>query len=357
MTNPSAKKQIRIKFNTSDPLIPYLRQTSGSKGVWNNCRFFVNDDSKEFDWWFILNNTNKTVRAYGPRDRTVLLAGEGSPDIKQYPRWFINQFGYIISSHPDIKHPRATRRHVGPWMVGHFGSGSGVDPKDFKKRFTTYDTYAKMNPPAKTKLLSVVNAMSKNRTPGQQKRNAFITALKNHFGDRMDVFGAGVNRISDKWDGIAPYKYYLMIENDYVPGYVTGIWDSYLGFTFPFYYGCPDLESYYDSDAFIRVDVNNIKESIAVIERAIAENVFEKRQDAIAKAREQSLNEQNMFAIMANFAALHEKDSPVRPSLVKIKPEPKPILNLMVKKIKKLPVFYIPARWLYRKYRAIRQFQ
>ena len=91
------KSQIqKIKLTTPSPLTPYLRQTPGSKGIWGNCQFYVNDDSKEFDWWFVINNLYKTQKAFGPKERTVLLTGEGSPDIKEYPQWFINQFGCFL---------------------------------------------------------------------------------------------------------------------------------------------------------------------------------------------------------------------------------------------------------------------
>ncbi|OHA26508.1 MAG: hypothetical protein A3C06_02940 [Candidatus Taylorbacteria bacterium RIFCSPHIGHO2_02_FULL_46_13] len=342
-------KKIRVKFSSQYPDIPYLRQTPGSKGVWGNCEFITDESETAFDWWFVWNNLEKPTRAYGPKNRTVLMTGEGNPDIKKYARKFIEQFGYIISAHPEIHHPHLIRRQVAPWMVGHFGTGSGVDPKDFKRYFTTYNTYKTMRVPEKTKLLAVVNA-SKNRAPGQRKRHAFISALKEHFKDTMDVFGNGINRISDKMDGIAPYQYYVMIENAYVPGYVTGIGDVYLGHTFPFYYGCPDLETYYSPEAFIRVDVDDPHKSIEIIEQAIIEHVYEKRTKAIKIARELTLNTYNIFAVMADFCNANA-DTPCVAERVMLKPEMKrrAVPQIVAETLRSLPGIYHVARWMYRK--------
>ena len=40
---------LKIKLSTGDNW-PFLRQTTGSKGIWGNCQFFVNDERDESDY-------------------------------------------------------------------------------------------------------------------------------------------------------------------------------------------------------------------------------------------------------------------------------------------------------------------
>ena len=43
----------KIKISTQFPEWPLLRQTPGSKGIWDNCQFFVNQDVEECDMWVV----------------------------------------------------------------------------------------------------------------------------------------------------------------------------------------------------------------------------------------------------------------------------------------------------------------
>lgn len=343
---------INIKVTTTSPLIPLIRQTPGSKGIWGNCRFHINDDTKEFDWWFVQHDLYAPQRAQGPKNKTVLITNEAA-EMKEYRQDFIDQFGYVITCQRNLKHPRKTYRQQGlPWMIGHMGSQSGIDPKNYSEFFTPYDTLKTMNPPEKTKLISVITSY-KNRTPGQEKRHALIKNLKNHFGDRLDVFGAGINYVRDKWDAIAPYKYHLAIENNSVPDYWTEkLSDAYLGFALPFYYGCPNIGDYFDNEALVKIDVNNHKSSIESIERALAKNLYEKHFTKIQKARELVLDTYNVFALMSDFCREHASDMSASPTSVILHPEKKPVLkNRLIGIAKHIPGLYDIGRALYHRRR------
>jgi hypothetical protein len=343
---------IKIKLTTEYPEVPIVRQTPYSKGVWDNCQFFINDDTKEFDWWFIWNNLSEPKSAHGPKNRTVLMTGENS-GIKTYRQDYIDQFGHIITCQ-NIRHPHITHRQIYHWHIGMVGTGSGILPKDYPKYYTPYEKLKEKTWPEKTKLISAV-VSCKNRTEGQRKRHLFIKAMKKHFGDKMDVYGAGINFILDKWDAIAPYKYYLAIENSFGKDYLTEkIADAYLGYSFPFFYGAPNADRYFSKDAFMEVDVNDYPKSIAIIEKAIAENTWEKRRKEIEEARTLVLDKYNAFAVMAEFANAHMSD-PKEPSvIITLYPEKKPFMNKIVAFLRKLPAVYSPLRSIYRKYRQAR---
>ena len=42
-----------------------------------------------------------------------------------------------------------------------------------------------------------------------------------------------------------------------------------MGYTCPIYYGCPNIDSYFDKGSFISIDIDNYKDSFEVIDKAI----------------------------------------------------------------------------------------
>ena len=47
------------------------------------------------------------------------------------------------------------------------------------------------------------------------------------------------------------------------------ITDIYLGYTCPIYYGCPNIDSYFDKGSFISIDIDNYSDSFEIIDKAI----------------------------------------------------------------------------------------
>lgn len=348
----------KIKITTPSELTMILRQTPGSKGVWNGSEFFVDEEDREYDWWFVFHDLYKPLEAKLPAGRKVLVTAE-PPEMKKYRQDFIDQFDYVITCQRNIRHPHVTYTQQGmAWMIGHMGGNSGVDPKDFPKYFTPYDKLKAMQIPKKDKLISVITS-HKNHTEGQDKRHKLIEALKNHFGERLDVFGAGVKYVRDKWDGIAPYKYHLAIENSAVPDYWTEkLSDSYLAFAFPFYFGCPNLNDYFTEDSFLRIDVNDHQKTIETIEKAISEGIYEKRQNAILQARDLVLDKHNTFQLMVDFCkqkgGIETKRKPQK--LLPEKPDKKVlIIKNIIRVLRKTPALYPIARKIYQSYRKTKK--
>jgi hypothetical protein len=181
-----------------------------------------------------------------------------------------------------------------------------------------YDELKKARNYRKDKLISVIFS-KKSRTEGHRKRLEFVRGLTDHLGDRLDVFGRGIDEIEDKWDGIASYKYHLAIENSSIPDYWTEkLADALLAGAHPFYYGCPNIHDYFPTDSLTLVDVDDLEGSIAIIERGIRENRYEASIDAIAEAKELVLDQYNLFPMLTTHCS--SKDTSRR-SVVSLKPE------------------------------------
>ena len=133
---------------------------------------------------------------------------------------------------------------------------------------------------------------TKNATDALQ---SFINIFgsKNHFNYKAYVGKLPEDNI---FYGIKPYKYYFMCENNSEHNYATEkIWEPILCETLCFYWGCPNLEEYIDSRAFVRLDLNDLESAMRVIETAIREDWWSQRISFIRAAKSKILNELAFF--------------------------------------------------------------
>jgi hypothetical protein len=162
----------------------------------------------------------------------------------------------------------------------------------------------------KEKLLSVV-CSSKSFTPGHRQRLAFVENLKHHFGAQISHFGAGFQEVPDKAEAILPYRYHIAIENCSVRDYWTEkLADTYIGGAYPLYYGCPNLADYFSAESYTMIDINDPERALAIIEEAIHNDYYDKRQAAIASARSLVMNKYNLFAVAHDLCTNMLSDSP-----------------------------------------------
>jgi len=136
----------------------------------------------------------------------------------------------------------------------------------------------------------------KNKTP-----SANVSDFKylNVYGrENYHNFKSYVGPLLDdnKLNGLAPYKYSFAAENNSENGYATEkIWEPILCECLCFYWGCPNLEDYIDSRAFVRLPLDNFEESLLIIKKAIEEDWWTQRIDIIRQEKHRILNEHGFF--------------------------------------------------------------
>ncbi len=269
------------------------RQTPGYTAQWGNYKFFINQDIDEADFWAIYSKGNrKNETCEVSQHNTILIIGEPA-SIYHYSKSYINQFERIIVCQNHLQHPN--QRHnqpAQPWFVGRIR-------QDKKHLFTlNYDDIKSITDYKKRKLISVITS-NKAFTKGHRKRIDFVIKLKEYYGEKLDVFGSGFNSFEDKWDVIAPYKYHIVIENSSYPDYWTEkLSDCYLAGAYPLYYGCSNLNEYFDEKAYKNIDINNLQKSIQIINQTINNNYYEKYKINILKAKELVLDKYNLFNLL-----------------------------------------------------------
>jgi hypothetical protein len=276
----------------------FERQSPGGKCIWGDYRFVFNEDIDECDYWVVFDQIPKTETCKCPEKNTIFITAE-PPSIGVYPTAFLNQFNHIITSHFDICQNRKLRGFVTmyqqspPWLVN-----------------KTYDELTEMDTIPKTKLISLIT------TKKYKDRYNMAMELKKHFGDKIDLFGDGINPIKNKWDALAPYKYCIAMENERTADYFTEkLTDCYLALTYPIYYGCENLNTgiadedlYHATEYFPKgsyseiVNINYTYLMIRKIERILAlEGHYDQALPYLKQSRRMVLNKYNIYPMLINY--------------------------------------------------------
>jgi hypothetical protein len=258
--------------------IGLIGQTPENKGLWGNYKFEINNDCNECDFWIIYSSTPQIENVKVPKGNTIFVTSEEHIQHYYIPK-YLKQFDKIVTSRHDINGSNVIKDHyINAWFIR-----------------KTYDQLKSNIDISKTKTLSVI-ASNLVVHPGHRLRYEFVNKLMGHFKDKIDVFGKGFNFIEDKWDGLAPYKYSIAIENACIQNYFTEkIADCYLAETMPIYFGCPNINDYFDSKSMLSIDPKDFIESIRKIEQLIEEDTYSFRLDQIKKAKQQILNQYQFF--------------------------------------------------------------
>lgn len=281
-----------------------LRQLPGVEGVFSDYKFIVNDHVAKCDWWFILHGSAliETEECICDPNHIVYVSMEPTEVMSKVSNNFLNQFSHLVLCDRNINHPSIIYENWLTWWVGI--NISKIRGKHLIKNHSiNYDDFVEMEPMEKINKLSIVFS-SKSFSDGHIKRINFINKLiKSPISKYIDVYGDGYTPLTDKWNAIAQYKYHLVIENSKIQNYWSEkLADSFLGFSLPIYYGCPNILDYFSKDSIVVIDIDNIEESIKSIKNAIEKNLYDKKVKSINIARTQILNEYNIFTLMTNMA-------------------------------------------------------
>jgi hypothetical protein len=247
-----------------------LRQTPDSKGIWNGCQFYVDQDIEDCDYWVVYEGALKTEKAPCIPENTILITAE--PFSWHYPSKFLAQFKTVVTFHRNLKHPSVIFSQPGlPWHLGRrIINGKNVGfSKDYNE--------LKAKKHLKNDYLIAVIPSDKAFYPGHVRRLKFVRKLARQKRFDIYVFGKGINDIEDKWNAIARYKYHVAIENSTYPDYFTEkLTDAFLGNSYPFYYGCTNIFDYFPKGSLTVIDINNFEEAVEIIDNAMRNEFYEK---------------------------------------------------------------------------------
>lgn len=128
----------------------------------------------------------------------------------------------------------------------------------------------------------------------------------------VHLYGRGFKEFEKKEKILSNFKYSIEIENINKPDYWTEkLSDCFLMNTLPIYQGCPNITKYFPKEAFIDANGCTSKEIIALVATAIKNGEWERRQDALAEAKDLVLKRYSLFPTLINICETYAKDSPL----------------------------------------------
>lgn len=287
------KKRKVLFVDESGGAWPWRRQLPGENDVWGDSAYtFSIDCTGGYDWLVVYSAwPDVELLTSVPRNRRIFVAGEPE-SFHRYQDRFLRQFGTVITTQRGIRHPGAIFMQPGiNWFAGvRFQGGE----ERFRSMLDFSDFEA--GDPAKTKLCSVVcsnNAV----TRGHRQRIEFVELLKQEFGDQIDFFGRGFRTMDDKDEALAPYRFHIALENSVHRDYWTEkLADPFLRGCFPIYSGCPNLDDYFPSESYVRIDLDDPQHAMTTIKRvlnaALDRSSIKDRQEA----KRRVLYDYNIFA-------------------------------------------------------------
>ena len=295
--------RVRLMMEAAPEGMPLF--TPGGSLRWGRCQFDFNPAHHEAaDFAVVLYNARTCDRFPCAPQNTLFISGE-PPAKKTYPQAYYRQFHRIVDTHSQSGHPRVVETALGlPWLAG-------LDLNAGKFQYG-YDYLTEMRRPEKSNRISVVCSNAAH-TEGQRRRLAFLGALKERLGGRLVHYGRGFEPIRDKLDAIGPHRLHLVLENSESPHYWTEkLADAYLGWSLPFYAGCPNVGDYFDADSFVRLDMNDADEAARLICERLDSPVADAEIEAVSKARWKILNTYNPFAWTARWVEEFYQAAPMR---------------------------------------------
>ncbi len=138
------------------------------------------------------------------------------------------------------------------WRVLGFNEGllSRIPNGIFFPMGTTWVPEWRELPLSKTRMCSLV-ASAKRDTTGHKLRHRIVDWARDASMD-IEVMGRGYTAFDRKADGLAPYRYSVVIENVQEKNYFSEkLVDAVLCNTVPIYWGCPNLERFIDPTGII----------------------------------------------------------------------------------------------------------
>lgn len=291
---------IKVSSRGSGKNLDISQYLGNDEGRWGECFFHVNTDLKSADVWIVSEDVDDDdIECEVAEGGLIFVTAETSwlpghyADSPQRLQ-VLSQFDRVLTPH-DVPLTNVTPSlPFLPWMISanHGPSINAPHPRDV-------NALEAMFAPEKTRELSVF-CSTQSLTEGHRQRFHYVEKLKEHFGDRLDWYGNGVNSLPEKWDGIAPYRATIVLENRSTPLVITEkLMDAYLGFAYPFYWGAPDVGRHIPTTAFTPIGIHDLPGSIAIIENQLADGIPEYAASDIGDIRPWILREWNPYARMA----------------------------------------------------------
>lgn len=270
------------------------------ENIYGDCRFHVNSHIEEADVWFVSEDIDDDDQQCSiPPGNLFFLTSETSWPAAHYSDsaarlGFIKQFSRQFTCH-DLYLPTTTYTlPFLPWMINANHGESILAPHERDVRF-----FESLTSLPKDRMISVF-CSAQTMTPNHRMRLRFVEQLKSHFGDTLHWYGNGVQSVAEKWEGLAPYKYTIVLENQSSNNVITEkIQDAFLGLSYPIYWGAPNINDHFSHQSLTSIDIKDFPSSVQAIERILSEDPYDEALSWMLASKQTVLNELHFLKRLA----------------------------------------------------------
>ncbi len=285
-------REIRVKIISKNGIHGF--QLTELPQQFPNVTFITDTQCRDYDWLVVYDDLppmgNERLSlgvedlACAPENTVLITYEPGS--VKFYGSDYVNQFGMVLTSHDRDSLAHHNRHDMPPVGVWYYG---GME-----------QMLAHPTAPQKTKEISIFASAKQEKHTLHQRRFDFINEMQIGLQGQLDVYGRGHQYVEHKAEALDDYRYHIAVENHIGPHHWTEkLSDSFLGYSLPFYVGCPNAADYFPEESFIALDIRDSDSALATIKAAIANNEYEKRLPAIIEARRRVIEDYNLGNLLA----------------------------------------------------------
>lgn len=279
-------------------------------------QFVINDKSVgEYDFWFILEDIiSDNETAIVDRNNIYYLNAEVAHNILYFDsirmKEYINQFGKCFTCYPIYSEKTIIDLPFLPWMIN-ANHGESIF-QAHQRNHNWFENYK-----VESNKINKISVFCSDRisTDDHKLRYKFVKEIKKYFGESVIWYGNGVNSVNEKWQGIAPYKYHLVLENQRRNNVITEkLYDSYLGLAYPIYYGAPNVSQHFNEKSMTVIDLSDIHSARTIIAAILESSTWEDSISLLYEERKKVLKKYNLFeriAVIARNNANKKSISPV----------------------------------------------
>jgi hypothetical protein len=276
---------VRIVKNWDWPNL--LRQLPSGGRIWGGIQFTL-EPVDECDYLVVLNHPSETFKIRCPPKHVWAIMQE--PAYEPFRLLHQGNSTYSRVYTPDTHLWGKRYIHSQPALPWHVNRD--------------YDFLHHCDIPKKERDLSWITS-NKDVFPGHRSRLKFLEKIQDNI--EFELYGRGFRYIEDKWDGLAPYRYSLAVENLSNSYYWSEkLADCFLAWTMPIYYGCTQISRYFPRESMVCIDIND-PQAIEKIKDTVASDRWYQNIDAIEHARQLVLDSYQLFPFVVQEIRRYEE--------------------------------------------------
>ena len=274
---------IEVGFFAQDPNPSWNRQFDDFP-IENGVKFNINVVKSENQISFFFDHFDNKFLSRVPYNKRVLIITEPK-QIKEYSPKILKNYCYIISPYSIEGSRHQVSNVLTPWLC---------DVNQLLR--------LKSKSINKEKLISVFYT-DEVTTVAQRRVLGFVNHLKKLAPEIIDFYKSNDPSLLNKLPVLDGYKFHIVLEfTEDENLWTEKIADAFLAETFPFYFGCKNLEEFFDKESFQRIDLDTPLETIKMITEMVASPEFyNSKLSAIRKSRMKVLSEYNIFTTLSRF--------------------------------------------------------